>query len=98
MYVVKRNGSSEEVQFDKITKRIKNLCYGLNEKYVEPVSAACVRCCVCVCVLCCLSRCIVCVWVGGFGVVVLLLCCATGALRGWSTGAQYPSRARQCPL
>lgn len=37
MYVVKRNGGHEKVHFDKITARIKKLCYGLNEKYVDPV-------------------------------------------------------------
>lgn len=37
MYVVKRSGRHEKVHFDKITARIKKLCYGLNEKYVDPV-------------------------------------------------------------
>lgn len=36
MFVVKRNGKKEPVQFDKITARIKKLCYGLNEKFVDP--------------------------------------------------------------
>lgn len=36
MYVLKRNGVKETVQYDKITSRIKNLCYGLNEKFVDP--------------------------------------------------------------
>ncbi|MGC4041257.1 MAG: ribonucleoside-diphosphate reductase subunit alpha [Flavobacterium sp.] len=31
MYVVKRNGHKEPVMFDKITDRIKKLCYGLND-------------------------------------------------------------------
>ena len=34
MFVIKRNGSQEPVMFDKITGRIKKLCYGLD---VEPV-------------------------------------------------------------
>lgn len=38
MYVLKRNGKREEVSFDKITSRIKKLCYGLNDKFVDPVS------------------------------------------------------------
>ena len=37
MYVVKRNGERQEVHFDKITSRIKKLCYGLNEEFVDPV-------------------------------------------------------------
>jgi len=39
MYVIKRNGQKEPVQFDKITARIKKLCYGLDEK-VDPVKIA----------------------------------------------------------
>ena len=39
MYVVKRDGRKEKVHFDKITSRIRKLCYGLNENFVE-VSAA----------------------------------------------------------
>ena len=39
-YVVKRNGQKQEVKFDKITARIKKLCYGLNETYVNPASVA----------------------------------------------------------
>jgi ribonucleoside-diphosphate reductase alpha chain len=30
MYVIKRDGRKEAVKFDKITARIKKLCYGLN--------------------------------------------------------------------
>jgi ribonucleoside-diphosphate reductase alpha chain len=30
MYVVKRDGSRESVVFDKVTARIRKLCYGLN--------------------------------------------------------------------
>lgn len=37
MYVVKRDGRSEKVHFDKITSRIKKLCYGLNDAFVDPV-------------------------------------------------------------
>ncbi|MCI9844161.1 ribonucleoside-diphosphate reductase subunit alpha [Flavobacterium pectinovorum] len=39
MYVVKRDGHKEPVMFDKITERIKKLCYGLNE-LVDPVKVA----------------------------------------------------------
>ncbi|OXA99598.1 ribonucleoside-diphosphate reductase subunit alpha [Flavobacterium oncorhynchi] len=39
MYVVKRDGHREPVMFDKITERIKKLCYGLNE-LVDPVKVA----------------------------------------------------------
>ena len=42
MYVVKRNGDRQEVHFDKITSRIKKLCYGLNADYVDPVREAAV--------------------------------------------------------
>jgi ATP cone domain len=38
MYVIKRDGREEEVHFDKITARIKKLCYGLDPKYIDPVS------------------------------------------------------------
>lgn len=40
MYVIKRSGKREDVKFDKITARIKKLCYGLDPKYVEPVEVA----------------------------------------------------------
>lgn len=40
MKVVKRSGKLEEVSFDKITARIKKLCYGLNSQYVEPIEIA----------------------------------------------------------
>jgi len=36
MYVVKRDGRKEPMMFDKITARVKKLCYGLNE-LVDPV-------------------------------------------------------------
>ena len=39
MYVVKRDGRREQVQFDKITARVKKLCYGLHQN-VDPVSVA----------------------------------------------------------
>lgn len=39
MFVVKRDGRKESVQFDKITARIKKLCYGLNP-IVDPVTIA----------------------------------------------------------
>jgi ribonucleoside-diphosphate reductase alpha subunit len=39
MYVVKRDGRKESVKFDKITARIKKLCYGLNP-IVEPTTVA----------------------------------------------------------
>ncbi|EER15036.1 ribonucleoside-diphosphate reductase, large subunit, putative [Perkinsus marinus ATCC 50983] len=35
MYVIKRNGQKADVQFDKITKRIRPLTRGLNEDYVD---------------------------------------------------------------
>ena len=39
MYVVKRDGRREQVQFDKITARVKKLCYGLHQN-VDPVAVA----------------------------------------------------------
>ncbi|TVR37130.1 MAG: ribonucleoside-diphosphate reductase subunit alpha [Cryomorphaceae bacterium] len=39
MYVVKRDGRKESVKFDKITARIKKLCYGLNP-IVDPTKVA----------------------------------------------------------
>ncbi|WP_196896116.1 ribonucleoside-diphosphate reductase subunit alpha [Aureivirga marina] len=39
MYVVKRDGRKEPVMFDKITSRIRKLCYGLNN-LVDPVKVA----------------------------------------------------------
>merc|ERR1719401_3022631 len=38
MHVVKRDGRHQEVKFDSITTRIRNLCAGLDPKYVEPVA------------------------------------------------------------
>eukprot|EP00743_Colponemidia_sp_Colp-15_P001053 GILK01001163.1.p1 GENE.GILK01001163.1~~GILK01001163.1.p1 ORF type:complete len:816 (-),score=177.05 GILK01001163.1:267-2714(-) len=40
MFVVKRSGKKEHVEFDKITARIQKLCYGLNERFVDPVKVA----------------------------------------------------------
>lgn len=39
MYVIKRDGKKEAVKFDKITARIKKLCYGLDNN-VDPVKVA----------------------------------------------------------
>jgi ribonucleoside-diphosphate reductase alpha chain len=39
MYVVKRDGKKEPMMFDKITARVRKLCYGLNE-LVDPVKVA----------------------------------------------------------
>ena len=39
MYVLKRNGRKEPMMFDKITARVRKLCYGLNE-LVDPVKVA----------------------------------------------------------
>jgi ribonucleoside-diphosphate reductase alpha chain len=39
MYVVKRDGKKEPVMFDKITERIRKICYGLNP-LVDPVKVA----------------------------------------------------------
>ena len=40
MYVVKRDGRSEEVKFDKITARIGKLAYGLNSEFCDPTLVA----------------------------------------------------------
>jgi len=37
MQVLKRNGKRETVSFDKITARVKKLCYGLDQNYIEPI-------------------------------------------------------------
>ena len=34
--MIKRNGKKEVVRYDKITSRIKKLCYGLDSKYIKP--------------------------------------------------------------
>ncbi|THD69443.1 ribonucleoside-diphosphate reductase subunit alpha [Robertkochia marina] len=39
MYVLKRDGRREPVMFDKITARVRKLCYGLND-LVDPVKVA----------------------------------------------------------
>ncbi len=40
MQVIKRTGKKEDVSFDKITARVKKLCYGLNSEFVEPITIA----------------------------------------------------------
>jgi len=40
MQVIKRDGRKEDVSFDKITARVKKLCYGLNTDYVDPIEIA----------------------------------------------------------
>jgi ribonucleoside-diphosphate reductase alpha subunit len=40
MYVLKRSGRKEPVHFDKITSRIKKLCYNLDRIYVDPVEVS----------------------------------------------------------
>lgn len=40
MQVLKRTGKREDVSFDKITARVKKLCYGLNSQFVEPITIA----------------------------------------------------------
>jgi len=37
MQVIKRNGSKEDVSFDKITARIKKLCYALDANHISPL-------------------------------------------------------------
>lgn len=39
MFVLKRDGRKEPIMFDKITARVRKLCYGLNE-LVDPVKVA----------------------------------------------------------
>lgn len=36
-YVIKRNGQRQDVHFDKITSRIRSLCFGLNSDFIDPV-------------------------------------------------------------
>ncbi|XP_030745577.1 ribonucleoside-diphosphate reductase large subunit-like [Sitophilus oryzae] len=38
LYVMKRNGIQEDIYIDKITSRIKKMCYGLNMNFIDPVS------------------------------------------------------------
>ncbi len=40
MQVIKRSGKNEDVSFDKITARIKKLCYGLNQQFIDPIEIA----------------------------------------------------------
>lgn len=40
MFVIKRDGRTESVKFDKITARIEKLCYGLDPEHVEPIMVA----------------------------------------------------------
>ena len=39
MYVLKRDGRKEPIMFDKITARVRKLCYGLNE-LVDPIKVS----------------------------------------------------------
>ncbi|MCK5637392.1 MAG: hypothetical protein KAH67_01695, partial [Flavobacteriaceae bacterium] len=39
MFVVKRDGKREPVMFDKITARVRKLCYGLND-LVDPIKVS----------------------------------------------------------
>jgi ribonucleoside-diphosphate reductase alpha chain len=40
MFVIKRDGRTESVKFDKITSRIEKLSYSLNADFVDPVEVA----------------------------------------------------------
>ncbi|KAI7904559.1 ribonucleotide reductase [Cokeromyces recurvatus] len=40
MFVIKRDGRKESVDFSKITSRISKVCYGLNEKFIIPDQVA----------------------------------------------------------
>lgn len=40
MQVIKRDGRRESVKFDKITARIQKLCYGLDERFIDPIDVA----------------------------------------------------------
>lgn len=40
MFVIKRDGRSESVKFDKITARVEKLCYGLNPDLVDSIDVA----------------------------------------------------------
>lgn len=40
MQVIKRSGKRENVSFDKITARVKKLCYNLNVAFVDPIEIA----------------------------------------------------------
>ncbi len=38
MFVIKRDGTSEQMNYDKITARIENLCYGLDRNFIDPAA------------------------------------------------------------
>lgn len=38
LFVIKRDSREQEIHFDKITFRIKKLCYGLNMSFIDPVA------------------------------------------------------------
>ena len=40
MQVIKRSGKKEQVSFDKITARVKKLCYGLNPEFIDSIEIA----------------------------------------------------------
>ena len=40
MQVIKRSGKREDVSFDKITARVKKLCYGLHPEYIDSIEIA----------------------------------------------------------
>lgn len=40
MQVIKRSGKKENVSFDKITARVKKLCYGLNSDFIDSIEIA----------------------------------------------------------
>src|SRR5215207_5813340 len=40
MFVIKRDGRTETVKFDKITARVEKLCYGLNQEHVDAIDVA----------------------------------------------------------
>ncbi len=40
MFVIKRSGKKESVSFDKITARVKKLCYGLDSDHIDPIEIA----------------------------------------------------------
>lgn len=40
MLVIKRDGRRETVKFDKITARIDKLCFGLDTRYIDPITVS----------------------------------------------------------
>src|SRR4029077_857562 len=40
MFVIKRDGTTESVKFDKITARVQKLSYGLDPSFVDPIQVA----------------------------------------------------------